>query len=86
MYIAGSFVESNGIRVPVIDPATEQTVGQFASATPTEVDDAVAAARAAQREWWRMSALERAEALHRVADRLNEMAPIVGECLTREMG
>ena len=86
LYIAGSFVESKGDRVPVIDPATEQTVGQFALATPTEVDDAVAAARVAQREWWRMSALERAEALHRVADRLNEMAPIVGECLTREMG
>ncbi|MFM7377884.1 MAG: aldehyde dehydrogenase family protein, partial [Erythrobacter sp.] len=44
------------------------------------------AARVAQREWWRLSSLERADALHRVADRLNEMAPLIGECLTREMG
>jgi betaine-aldehyde dehydrogenase len=86
LYIAGSFVRSRGDAFPVIDPATEQIVGQFALATPTEVDDAVVAARAAQREWWRLSALERAEALHRVADRLNDMAPLVGECLTREMG
>jgi betaine-aldehyde dehydrogenase len=86
LYIAGSFVPSRGDASSVIDPATEQTVGHFALATPTEVDDAVAAARAAQREWWRLSALERADALHRVADRLNDMAPLVGECLTREMG
>ncbi len=86
LYVAGSYVDSRGERAPVIDPATEEVVGQFALATDTEVDEAVRSARSAQREWWRLSALERADALHRVADRLNEMAPIVGECLTREMG
>ena len=86
LYIAGAYVPSTGDRAPVIDPATEQVVGQYALATSGEVDTAVSAARVAQREWWRLSALERADALHRVADRLNEMAPIVGECLTREMG
>jgi betaine-aldehyde dehydrogenase len=33
-----------------------------------------------------MSALERAQALHRVADRMIEYSPITGEALTREMG
>lgn len=86
LYIGGSYVSSTGDRAPVIDPATEETIGHFALASNDEVDAAVAAARIAQREWWRLSALERAEALHRVADRLNDLAPIVGECLTREMG
>lgn len=86
LYIGGEYIFGKGSQSPVFDPATEEVVGQFALATSDEVDTAVAAARAAQREWWRRSALARAEALHRVADRLNELAPFVGECLTREMG
>ena len=85
-YIDGSFVAGKGARRPVIDPATEQPAGEYALATADEVDAAVAAARRAQREWWALSALERADALHQVADNLITHAPEIGECLTREMG
>jgi betaine-aldehyde dehydrogenase len=70
----------------VIDPATENPTAEFALATSDEVEDAVLAARRAQREWWSLSALDRALALHKVADELIALAPVVGECLTREMG
>ena len=86
LYIDGAYVPSRGSRQPVVDPATEQLTGEFALATGDEIEAAVAAARRAQREWWALSALDRAGELHRVADRLLELAPLVGECLTREMG
>lgn len=85
-WIDGRLVAGAGERRPVTDPATEQVVGHFAEATPAEVEQAVAAARRAQRGWWALSALERAAALHEVARRLEALAPQVGECLTREMG
>ncbi|MGA0894729.1 MAG: aldehyde dehydrogenase family protein [Ilumatobacteraceae bacterium] len=85
-YVNGEYRPSRGARRPVIDPATEQPTAEFALSTADEVDEAVAAARRAQREWWALSALERAGALHQVADQLLALAPVIGECLTREMG
>jgi betaine-aldehyde dehydrogenase len=86
LYLDGAHVASSGPRTAVIDPATERPTGEWASATGAEVEAAVAAARRAQREWWAMSALERAAALHLVADRMLASTAVVGECLTREMG
>ena len=85
-FIGGDYRRGSGSRHDIFDPATDQIVGAFADATPTEVDDAVAAANAAQKVWWSMSALDRATALHEVASRLLERSAITGECLTREMG
>ena len=69
-----------------IDPATEEVNGELASATAAEVDEAVAAARRAQKEWDRMNGLKRAEALHEVARRFRDLTPRLAEALTREMG
>ncbi len=85
-YIAGEYRRGRGALHEVIDPATEQPTATYADGGGDEVDEAVRAATAAQRAWWALSALERAEALHLVADRLVASAPLLGECLTREMG
>jgi betaine-aldehyde dehydrogenase len=85
-YIDGALTPGAGERRDVIDPATEQVIAHFAEATPEEIERAVAAAARAQREWWARGALDRANALHRVAARLEGMAAEAGECLTREMG
>jgi betaine-aldehyde dehydrogenase len=70
----------------VIDPATENVIAQIAETTPAEVDAAVDAGHAAQKKWWRMSALERSEIMHEVANDLLAMKPQLAEALTREMG
>ena len=84
--IDGAFVPGQGERRDIVDPATGRAIAQLADATAAEVDLAVAAAARAQRQWWAMGALDRANALHRVAARLEQLAPLAGECLTREMG
>ncbi len=85
-FIDGVAVPGQGPRREIIDPATEAVIAHFADATADEVEAAVAAAARAQRQWWAMGALDRANALHRVAARLVEMSATAGECLTREMG
>jgi acyl-CoA reductase-like NAD-dependent aldehyde dehydrogenase len=84
--IDGAYVPGGGARRDIVDPATERVIAQLADATAPEVDLAVAAAARAQRQWWARGALDRANALHRVAARLEQLAPLAGECLTREMG
>lgn len=70
----------------VIDPATEEVVSSVADATDAELDDVVATARAAQKEWMKLSALERTEALHKVANAIEHASPLLAEAMTREMG
>ena len=85
-FINNKWVKSAGKLREIINPASEEVIGQFAETTKDEVDLAVMNANKAQREWWAMSALDRASALHKVAERMIENSPITGETLTREMG
>ena len=75
-----------GERHRVIDPATENVIAEIAETSGAEIDAAVEAGHAAQRTWWRKSALERSEIMHEIANELLEMKPLLAEALTREMG
>src|SRR4051794_19310869 len=61
---------AGGVRIPVVDPATEQSVCDIAEATPEDVDRSVVAARAAldTGEWGRLNGAQRARLLNRAAD------------------
>ncbi len=85
-YLNGAYVASEGQRSDIIDPATEQVIGQYPLSTDAEIDAAILHANAAQKVWWAWSSTERAEALHEVARKMKINAPRVGEVLTREMG
>src|SRR5580693_692932 len=85
--IAGRLVQSSGgSSVGVWDPATEERVGQIADATAADIDQAVAAADAAQRAWRKVNHHRRAELLHEVSRHVMAARPLVAEMLTREMG
>jgi acyl-CoA reductase-like NAD-dependent aldehyde dehydrogenase len=73
-------------NLAVIDPATEQRIGEIVAATPAEIDAAIASANEAQRQWRKVNFQRRAELLHGVAQRMREARPLVAEMLTREMG
>lgn len=64
------------------DPATGEIWRQFKSASPTDVADALTAARHAQREWTAVPLAERARCLERfrrvLYDRRHEVAEIIG--------
>ena len=66
----------SGEVIPIIDPATEEQIGEFNDGGATAIDDAVGRARASfdAGVWSAMPARERAKILWRVADLIDEHA------------
>lgn len=71
LYIDGRWRTSDDHRA-VIDPTTEDTVGQVAEARVRDAEDACAAARAAQEPWARLDPQQRGRYLDAVADELDK--------------
>lgn len=86
LFLNNQWVKSRGDSHAIIDPASEATIAHYADADTDEIEQAIRNANNAQKIWAQFSALERADALHEVAQRLQEYAAEIGECLTREMG
>ncbi len=85
VFIAGQFRTASE-ATPVIEAATEQQLGLGSAATESEIDDAVAAARAALPGWSSAGAQERAGALRLFADALQKRAAGTFELCSRENG
>jgi len=84
--IAGSRRAGRGEVFPVTDPATGEVVEEVRLADAADVDDAVAAARAAFPQWAAAPPVERAGALTRMAALLDERAGEVARVETRQTG
>lgn len=65
----------------ILDPATGEVVGSVHVCAVAELDDAVAAARAAQPEWAGLGHAKRSECLHRAADAVEANAEVLAEVL-----
>jgi acyl-CoA reductase-like NAD-dependent aldehyde dehydrogenase len=78
---------SSGQTMEVINPATEDVIAEVAAADATDVDAAVAAARAAlEGPWGKLSARERGRLVSKLADRLLERADAVARLETLHNG
>ena len=87
IYIDGALRNSTAsTSIDVIDPATEAVIGEIPQATVSEIDDAISQANTAQKDWWKLSALDRAHSLHLCADAMHANRAPLAEALTREMG
>ncbi len=68
-FIDGRYVEdTNGAPLDVIYPATGQVIAKLHSATPAIIEQALAVAKRAQKEWAGWSQTERGRVLRRAAD------------------
>jgi acyl-CoA reductase-like NAD-dependent aldehyde dehydrogenase len=78
---------SSGQTMPVVNPATEEVIAEVAAANASDVDAAVAAARAALAgPWSAMSARERGRLVRKLGDRLMERADHVARLETLHNG
>ena len=78
---------ASGKTMDVVNPATEEIIATVASADRSDVDAAVAAARAALNgPWGQMSARERGRLVSRMADRLMERADEIARLETLHNG
>jgi betaine-aldehyde dehydrogenase len=79
-FIDGQFVDPvEGQTEPVINPANGETIAHVPLSTEADVDRAVKAARAAFDEWSRSTPAERADALLKIAEAIEEHADEIAE-------
>ncbi len=87
MYIDGSWTRGRSDRSgDVVDPATGQAFAKVAHAGQDDLDDALAAAGRAFRQWRAVSPYERSKLLRRAAELLRERAEQIAPLMTREQG
>ena len=87
LFIAGAWRgASDGGTIPVVDPATGETIAALPVATTADLDEALAAAAAGFATWRRVSAYDRAKILHAAAQLMRTRAPLIGAISTREQG
>ncbi|MER5177654.1 NAD-dependent succinate-semialdehyde dehydrogenase [Streptomyces sp. NPDC002896] len=87
LYIAGEWCQGGGGQTaPVVNPATEEAIGEVPLATTDDLDRALAAAEEGFRTWRDTPIARRTAILHRAADLLTERAAEVGRIMTLEQG
>ncbi len=86
LLIGGEWREGSGGTYPVINPATEEVVGEAPEASAEDARAAAAAARAALPGWGQTSPAERAGLLQAVADRVRQRADDLLPLIIAETG
>ncbi|MGY0692568.1 aldehyde dehydrogenase family protein [Virgibacillus sp. FSP13] len=84
-FINGEWVEAEK-TTPVINPATGETVVHVPLSNKDSVNNAVSAAKQAQKEWALVPAPQRAEVLFRVGSLMKERKEKLAQLLTMENG
>ena len=85
--INGEFVPAkSNTAIPVHNPATLEPLDSIPACAAADIDEAVAAARAAQPAWWRLPGLDKAELLHAIAARIRTQQKPIATLMTQETG
>ena len=87
LLINGKFRQgSDGKTEPVINPATEEVLGQLPHASSADLDEALAASEAGFQVWKNMTALARQAIMETAARNLEARTDAIAETLSLEMG
>lgn len=86
-YAAGDWsFDADGQFLPVVDPATEETIALLPKAGPAHLDAMLDAADRAFRDWSRMPVRKRAGYLNKAAKLIEERAETIARIVTLEQG
>src|SRR3954454_11905830 len=86
-FVGGEWVEAAaGETMPVLNPATGETIAEVPAATAEDVDRAVQAAKRALPEWLETTPGERGEMLLKLASAIDEHADELAELESRNVG
>jgi succinate-semialdehyde dehydrogenase/glutarate-semialdehyde dehydrogenase len=77
---------ASGLRLDIVNPATEAVLGSLAHAGTVDLDEALAAAAKGFEIWRRVSAFERSKLMRKAAGLLRERNEIIATLLTLEQG
>src|SRR5690606_27373992 len=86
-YINGSWQEDGGADyTAVVNPANGETLCEVKLSGKSDVDEAVKAAKKAQKEWALVPAPKRADYLYEIGRLMKERKEHLAQVLTKEMG
>ncbi|MBH0095414.1 aldehyde dehydrogenase [Psychrobacter sp. NZS113] len=86
-FINNEFVHSANLStISVYNPTNEELIAHVPSATSEEAIHAVAVAAEAQKSWRKLTSIERAGYLHKLADALLQHKHLIGTALAEESG
>jgi len=87
LFIGGEWLPAEGRKTsPVINPATEEVIGQLPHASKADLDRALAAAQVGFKTWRAIFADERGKILKRAAELLRERKEEIARIATTESG
>ncbi|NKJ47805.1 betaine-aldehyde dehydrogenase [Burkholderia sp. SG-MS1] len=87
LYIGGAYVDAtSGETFDTLDPATGETLASVQQASAADIERAVQAAQAGQREWAALTAMQRSRILRRAVDLLRERNDELALLETRDTG
>ena len=84
LFIDGTWIEQAGD--PVVDPATEDVIGEVPRVTRQQLEQAVAAAERGFRIWRETAPAKRADVIRKAAQFLRERARAISQVITLEQG
>jgi aldehyde dehydrogenase (NAD+) len=85
-WINGTSVRGSEASTNVVNPATGQALGSVPLGSPSQVDAAVHAARAALPSWMSTPVAERADIVRRISEGIARRAEEIAQVVTSEMG
>lgn len=85
-YVNGSFTESDGDRIDVVNPATEEVIASVPAGTQTDADAAVQAAASAFEAWAATPLADRVAAVGRINEGMKARAAELAATITAEVG
>ncbi|MGA9630875.1 MAG: aldehyde dehydrogenase family protein, partial [Candidatus Acidiferrales bacterium] len=87
LFIGGEWLGAEGRKTsPVVNPATEEVIGQVPHASTADLDRALAAAQRGFKTWRAVFPDERGRILRRAADLLRERKEEIARIATTESG
>ncbi len=87
LHIDGQWRPAQGNRtLPVLNPATEETIGTVAHATTADLDEALAASAKGFAAWKKVSAFDRSKLMRKAAELLRARADEIARLMTLEQG
>jgi lactaldehyde dehydrogenase/glycolaldehyde dehydrogenase len=86
-FVNGKFTKSSGAdRITDVNPSNGQPICTVPDSASPDIDEAIAAAEVAQKDWARRPAIQRAQALRAIAAGIREQAEPLARVITEEQG
>ncbi|KEQ19146.1 succinylglutamate-semialdehyde dehydrogenase [Endozoicomonas numazuensis] len=86
LFIKGQWLQGEGQTFSSLNPASGETVWKGAAAQPSQVDQAISAARKAQPEWAATSLEDRISLVRKFAELVEQKAGVLAETIAKETG